>query len=167
MTSSVRLAAIDSAESAEALLAVAVAEADPADVMPPVAGPPGWTAARRAAFRAFHRLFFQGLAGPHRTIMFGVVADGHLVGMIRMRRSGADSVETGMWLGRSARGRGIGSAALRALVAEAAAAGARTVVAETTSDNHAALAALRRCGALLTADPTSGKVVAVIAVPMA
>jgi hypothetical protein len=42
-----------------------------------------------------------------------------------------DTMETGMWLGRSARVTGIGVAALRLLLAEAAGAGARLVVAET------------------------------------
>jgi RimJ/RimL family protein N-acetyltransferase len=167
VTSSVRLTAIDNEEIVDALLTVAVAEAEPTDVMPPVAGPPGWTAERREAFRAFHRTFYEGLVGPNRTIMFGVVVADQLVGMIRLRRRDVESVETGMWLGRSARGRGIGTAALRAVVAEATAVGARTMVAETTSANHAALAALRRCGAMLTADATSDKVTAVLTVPAA
>ncbi|MDT5285568.1 MAG: hypothetical protein QOF88_457, partial [Mycobacterium sp.] len=45
-----------------------------------------------------------------------------------------------MWLGRSARGQGIGEAALRLLLAQAAHVGTRAVVAETTSQNTAALA---------------------------
>jgi RimJ/RimL family protein N-acetyltransferase len=166
VTVSVRLRAIDNDQCAEELLDVAVAEADPEDVMPRVTGPPGWTAKRREAFRAFHRNFYGGLAGPHKTVMFGVFAHGHLVGMIRMRRTDdAESVETGIWLGRLARGRGIATAALRALATEAAAIGARTVVADTTAGNHAALATLRRCGAELTEDRASGKVIAVLPIP--
>jgi RimJ/RimL family protein N-acetyltransferase len=56
-----------------------------------------------------------------------------------------------MWLGRSHRGRGIGTAALRTLLEEAAKAGARAVVADTKTYNTAALGALRRNGATLMA----------------
>ena len=60
--------------------------------------------------------------------------------MIRMaRRDEPDTMETGMWVGQSARGQGIGVAALRLLLAEAARAGSRRVVAETTYHNTAAL----------------------------
>jgi RimJ/RimL family protein N-acetyltransferase len=70
--------------------------------------------------------------------------------MIRMARGDEpDTVETGMWLGQSARGQGVGVAALRALLAEAARVGARVVVAETTPSNAEALGVLRKCGAVL------------------
>jgi RimJ/RimL family protein N-acetyltransferase len=60
-------------------------------------------------------------------------SDEEIVGMIRMaRRDEPDTMETGMWLGRSYRGMGIGRAALQLLLAEAAENGIRRVVAETT-----------------------------------
>jgi RimJ/RimL family protein N-acetyltransferase len=68
------------------------------------------------------------------------------------RRDEPDTVETGMWLGRSVRGQGIGVAALRLLLGEAAQAGACRVVAETTTQNTGALWVLRRCGAVLRDD---------------
>ena len=37
------------------LLDAAVADADPDEVMPPVAGPDGWTDERQAAFLSFHQ----------------------------------------------------------------------------------------------------------------
>jgi hypothetical protein len=49
-------------------------------------------------------------------------------------------------------------AVLRALLAEAAAAGAETLIAETTTDDHASQTALRRAGAVLTVDEHSGQV---------
>ena len=61
-----------------------------------------------------------------------------------------------MWLGRSARGQGIGAAALRELLNAAARAGMRAVVAETTPDNIGAVSVLRKCGAKLRED--DGKV---------
>jgi len=146
----VRLQPLDDAVL-ERLLQVAVGQAEPEEVMPPVAGPPGWTAAREVAFRQFHRRRYGGLDGPDGTAMFAIVADGAVVGMIRMSRCGSlEIMETGLWLGRSARGRGIGTAALRAVLAEAAAAGAHTVVADTTTGNEPALRMLRGCGAQLT-----------------
>ncbi|MFC0008055.1 GNAT family N-acetyltransferase [Micromonospora siamensis] len=149
MTGSVRLEPVDE-QNLEPLLSVAVAEAEPADVMPPVEAPAGWSQARRDAFRDFHRASFGGLDGPTRTLMFAVVAGGEVVGMVRMTRCDAPGVvEAGMWLGRSARGQGLGAAALRELLNRAAAAGMRTVVAETAPDNAGAVSVLRKCGAKL------------------
>ncbi|MFJ8192058.1 GNAT family N-acetyltransferase [Streptomyces sp. NPDC096094] len=137
--------------SLEGLLAVAVEDAEPEEVMPPVAGPPGWTALRQEAFRAWHRARFPGLTGPLREATFTIAHEGRTVGSARLAVRGSQEVlETGMWLARSQRGRGTGSAALRILLGEAARAGARTVVADTTVLNTAALAVLRGNGATLT-----------------
>lgn len=149
MTGDVRLTPVDE-ETLEPLLSVAAAEAEPGDVMPPVEAPAGWSQARREAFRAFHRSHYGGLDGPTRTVMYAIHTAGEVVGMIRM--SWVDephTVETGMWLGRSARGRGIGAAALHALLGEASAVGAKVVVANTTEANAAAVGVLRQCGAVL------------------
>ena len=137
-------------QNLEPLLSVAVAESEPDEVMPPVEAPAGWSQARRDAFREFHRASFGGLAGPTRNLMYAIVQDGDVVGMIRMGRGDEPGIlETGMWLGKSTRGQGIGLIALRLLLAEAVQAGARRVVAETRTDNAAALSLLRRCGAVL------------------
>jgi RimJ/RimL family protein N-acetyltransferase len=146
----VALAAVDE-DVLDALLATAVADAEPDDVMAPVPGPPGWTEARRAAFAAYHRACRTGIHGPQRQATWAVVADGAVVGAARLARTGPGTLEAGVWLGRSSRGRGIGTALLPLLVAEARALGATTLVAETTAGNAGALAALRRNGAVLTA----------------
>lgn len=158
---SVRLQVIDDGVL-ERLLAVAIAQAEPGQVMP-VDGPGGWTPARQAAFREFHRAHYGGLDGPRQTVMFAIevgpagASAGETVGMIRMSRCGQPGVvQTGMWLGRLARGRGIGTAALRALLVAAAAAGAHTIIADTTTDNEPALRMLRRCGAELTPHEVTG-----------
>jgi RimJ/RimL family protein N-acetyltransferase len=152
VTGNVRLMPVDE-QTLEPLLCVAVTEAEPDEVMPPVEAPAGWSHERQEAFRRFHRSNYGGLDGPAHTMMYAIVRDGGVVGMIRMaRRDEPDTVETGMWLGRSVRGRGIGVAALRLLLAEAAHAGACRVVAETTSHNTGALGVLRRCGAVLRDD---------------
>jgi RimJ/RimL family protein N-acetyltransferase len=152
VTGKVRLTPVDE-RTLEPLLSVAVAEAEPGEVMPPVEAPAGWSQARRDAFREFHRANFGGLDGPTRTLMFAILADEDVVGMIRMsRRDEPGTVETGMWLGQSARGQGIGATALRELLTEAEQAGIRVVIAEITPANTAALGVLRRCGALLRHD---------------
>ena len=108
------------------LLSVAVAETKPEEVMPPVEAPPGWSQPRRDAFCEFYRSHYRGLNGPTRTLAYGILCNSDVVGMIRMARSdGPDTLETGMWLGRSVRGRGIGVRALRLLLDEAARTGAR------------------------------------------
>jgi RimJ/RimL family protein N-acetyltransferase len=70
-----------------------------------------------------------------------------------------------MWLGRSVRGHGVAPEALRLALGEAAAAGALTVRAQTTVENLAARATLRRAGATLTV--TDGHVDAAIPTPRA
>ncbi|MCI4063026.1 GNAT family N-acetyltransferase [Micromonospora sp. R77] len=155
MTGAVRLEPV-SEGNLEPLLSVAAAEAEPDDVMPPVDAPAGWSTARRDAFREFHRAHFAGLAGPTGTQMYAILAGGEVVGMVRMARCDEPgTVETGMWLGRSARGQGLGAAALRELLHLAAAAGMHTVVARTTPDNAGAISVLRKCGAKLHEDDGS------------
>ncbi|MGW1892710.1 GNAT family N-acetyltransferase [Streptomyces sp. NPDC002004] len=158
MPGAVELRPVDE-ELLRGLLAVAVADAEPGEVMPPVPGPPGWTAARRDAFLAWHRERTAGLNGPRHEATYAVLADGVVVGSARLAQRGGPAVlETGIWLGRSARGRGIGTAAVRALVDEAARCGALAVVADTTDTNRAAVSALRRNGAALTSDPATGEI---------
>jgi RimJ/RimL family protein N-acetyltransferase len=147
----VRLAPLDE-DLVRQMLTVAVAGATPAEVMPPVDGLPGWTQANREAFVAFHRERHTGLDGPTRTVMHAVLVDGAVAGMIRMSVVEPGTVETGMWLARWARGRGLGTAALAALLERARIAGASCVVADTTPGNAPALAALRRLGATLSPD---------------
>ncbi|MET7643272.1 GNAT family N-acetyltransferase [Streptomyces sp. NPDC005426] len=155
MTARVDLRQLDE-EALQSLLTVAVGDAAPTEVMPPVAGPPGWTADRRAAFLAWHRARRTGLGGPLHESTYAIVHGGRIVGSARLaRHDGPYVLETGMWLGRSSRGVGIGTLALREVLAEAANAGAHAVIAETTADNAGALAALRHNGAHLTAAPGS------------
>ncbi|MGI5213067.1 GNAT family N-acetyltransferase [Plantactinospora sp. CA-290183] len=155
MTREVRLTPVDE-QNLEPLLSVAVAETEPDEVMPPVEAPAGWSQARRDAFRDYYRAHAGGLDGPTGNLMYAIVQDGDVVGMIRMaRRNEPGTLETGMWLGKSTRGQGIGLIALRLLLAEAIGVGARRVVAETRPDNAAALNLLRRSGAVFRSDGTA------------
>jgi RimJ/RimL family protein N-acetyltransferase len=146
-----------------ALLAVAVADATPEETMPPAEGPPGWTDDKQRFFLEFFRpaVLSQDVA------IFAIVAVDEIAGFIRLKRmpeetNGAGTAETGMWLGRSYRGKGLGAAALDALLAEAAKRGYSRVVADTTPKNVAALGVLRRGQARLREG--DGKIYAEIAI---
>jgi RimJ/RimL family protein N-acetyltransferase len=111
-------------------LTLAVANAAPAEVMPVAPGPPGWTLSRREAFLEFHRARLGGLSGPAREQAFAILVEGRPVGVGRIGVPSQATVhEIGLWLGRSARGRGIEAAALRALAETARDHGAESVIA--------------------------------------
>lgn len=69
--------------------------------------------------------------------------------------AGGAVLETGIWLARSFRGRGVGREALRLVKALAASGGAGALVAETTAGNVAALALLKSAGAELVTGAAS------------
>ncbi|WP_433800036.1 N-acetyltransferase family protein [Actinomycetospora sp. CA-084318] len=129
-----------------AVVAAAVAGAVPSEVMPPddAPDPDEWTVVRERAYARFLR------SRPSDETSWLVVEGAAVVGVARLRH-GAAGAETGVWLVRSARGRGVGTTVLGLLVERAAAAGAQRLVADTTADNVAALGSLRRHGAALRA----------------
>ncbi|WP_328400214.1 GNAT family N-acetyltransferase [Nocardia sp. NBC_00403] len=125
-----------SEENLRPLLDAAVADADPFEVMAAVDGPPGWTPQRRHAFVEFHRGRALHPTRPSERT-FVITVDGEAVGAARLEPRGND-LEAGIWIGRSHRGRGIGSivtAQLRRLAAET---GACRITATTTPGNIAA-----------------------------
>lgn len=133
----------------ERLVAVATTDAAPDDVTPPLGE--GWTSERVEWLRAFHTLRRTGLAGGDEETA-AVLVDARVVGATRLQRASAaapDELECGIWLARSARGLGLGSAVLGLLRARAAELGAARLVARTTSDNAAVMALLRRAGAVV------------------
>lgn len=136
----------------EELLALAVGDAAPDEVTPPLGNAPGWNQERQDWFRAYHRAAAAGLDGPAQEKTWAVLVDGRAVGAVRLKRAGPDALETGIWLARSVRGRGIGKAALEVVAARARAAGASALQAETTPANTAAQALLRAAGALVSDD---------------
>lgn len=118
------------------LLEAAVADADPLEVMPPVAGQPGWNAERERAFLEFHRGRAL-LAEAPVEYTYVIAVGGRVVGAARLQ-PGEEGLEAGIWIGRSQRGRGVGRAVAEQLRTVAAELGARRVVAVTTVDNSAA-----------------------------
>jgi RimJ/RimL family protein N-acetyltransferase len=129
------------------LVTAATSDASPNEVTPPV--PPGneWVPARIEWLRSFHRDRRSGLDGPAAEASWAVVADGDVVGAIRLKRiDGSDAVEVGLWLTRSVRGRGLGRRAVAAALQEARAAWATAVRADTTAGNRGAIALLEALG---------------------
>ncbi|WP_432745274.1 GNAT family N-acetyltransferase [Streptomyces sp. JH002] len=136
-----------------ALLAVAVAEADPPEVMPPVADPTGgdgWTAERRAAFLRFHA--WRSLPPDPVESTYAITVAGRVAGAARLCprpdrdrdrkrvRPGtveAGTVEAGLWIGRSHRGAGVGGTVLRLLIDRARADGHDRLYLSTTPENTA------------------------------
>lgn len=129
------------ADNLPLLLEAAVTDADPLEVMPVVPGPPGWTPERRRAFIEFHR---DRALHPIRPteLTYLITVAGRAVGAARLQPDG-DSVEAGIWIGRSDRGRGIGTAVARQLLDAAAHTGAHRIVAVTTADNTPAQRLIR------------------------
>ncbi|MEV5753423.1 GNAT family N-acetyltransferase [Actinoallomurus sp. NPDC052308] len=133
------------------LLELAVADADPHEVMPGEPGAPGWTDARRAAFAEIHR--------PAGGAAYAVLVDGRLVGGARFTRAEAPrAVQAHVWLARSARGKGYSREAFCLLIDEARAHGASAIIAETHVSNTAAVSMLRSLGTMLWEDRDTGSV---------
>ncbi|WP_229741816.1 GNAT family N-acetyltransferase [Kocuria dechangensis] len=114
---------------------------------PPLTVGPAWTSARVAWLRDFHRARRPGPAGPAGEATWAVVLDEQVVGSVRLKHTDEHGLlEMGIWLTRSARGRGVGRAAMDATLRQAATLGATQVQADTTVANAGALALLRRLG---------------------
>ncbi len=148
----------------EQLLELAKRDASPDEVAPPLGGP-GWNPERTAWFFSYHRAAAHGLDGDAGEKTWGIHADGTLAGSIRLRRvdsgNGVAVADTGIWLGRSFRSRGIGTAALRLVLHEARNAGIARVTARTLTGNLGAQRVLASAGAILTPDD-DGTVSAVV-----
>lgn len=138
----------------EQLLQLAKREASPDEVAPPLGGP-GWNLERTAWFFSYHRAAANGLDGEAGEKSWAIMAGGNIAGSIRLKRvegGGRKTAETGVWLGRSFRSRGIGTAALGLVLGEARRAGLEQVVARTLAGNLGAQRLLAGAGAALKPD---------------
>lgn len=148
----------------EQLLELAKRDASPDEVAPPLGGP-GWNLERTAWFFGYHRAAAHGLDGAAGEKTWGILAGGVLAGSIRLRRvepgDGVAVADTGIWLGRSFRSQGIGTAALRLVLHEARKSGIVQVTARTLTGNLGAQRVLASAGAVLTPDD-DGTVSAVV-----
>ncbi|WP_040786245.1 GNAT family N-acetyltransferase [Nocardia pneumoniae] len=126
------------------LLHAAVTDAAPGEVMP-VDGPgTGWNAQREAAFREFHR--GRALADPPIESTYCIVADDAVVGAARLCPIETGVAEAGVWIGRSHRGSGIGTAVFARLIERATDEGYTSLFVSTTADNTAVLRMLSARG---------------------
>lgn len=146
-------------ENLHLLLAAAVADADPAEVMPPVPGTTGWDPTARASFLEFHRSRSLAAQRPVETTYL-IVVDERVVGAARLEPLDRGRIEIGAWIGQSRRGHGIGTAIMAELRVLARDSGARQLVAATTAGNTAARRLLDRAGAELTVSGTDVDAVA-------
>jgi [ribosomal protein S5]-alanine N-acetyltransferase len=148
----------------EQLLELAKRDASPDEVAPPLGGP-GWNLERTAWFFSYHRAAARGLDGEAGEKSWAILSGGSLAGSIRLRRvesgNGVAVADTGIWLGRSFRSRGVGTAALRLVLHEARKAGIAQVTARTLTGNLGAQRVLASAGAVLTPDD-DGTVSAVV-----
>lgn len=149
----------------EQLVEVATTDASADEVTPPLTAGAAWTPIRIAWLRTFHVDRRAGLDGPAGEATWAVTLDQQVVGSVRLQRTQqAGELETGAWLTRSSRGRGVGRAAMEAVLHEAAALGFTSVSAQTTASNASALAVLKRLGFDLTQSNDEGGIHAHIAI---
>jgi RimJ/RimL family protein N-acetyltransferase len=148
------------------LVELAVRDAHPNEVTPPIGDGDGWTTSRVEWLLAFHRDRRAGLAGPLGEATWAVIGPaGGVAGSVRLQRTpDPGALETGIWLARGVRARGWAEAALRAVVDVARDHGAVEVRAETAATNAPALAVLRRLGFRCSPAEASSRISAVLAV---
>lgn len=160
----VRLVHVDEA-TLDGLVHAAMTDADANEVTPPIEKANRWSVARVAWLKNFHRDRRPGLAGPLAEATWAVVVDDQVRGSVRLKRTPEPtSLELGIWLTRSMRGRGVGTGAVAAALRVAQDVGALAVVAETTASNSRALAVLERLGFELSPPAADGTVAARCAV---
>ncbi|TRY17313.1 GNAT family N-acetyltransferase [Tessaracoccus rhinocerotis] len=161
LLSELKLVPVDEAVLDE-LIGVAMSDAEPDDVTPPLGD--GWTTSRVEWLRAFHRQRRAGLSGGDEETA-AIRTGNRIVGATRLHRSSIEDpeqLEYGIWLARSARGRGLSHEVLRLVAARAVALGASRLVLRTKSSNAPVIATLRRAGASIQ-QGCDGNVVGVIA----
>jgi len=71
----------------EQLVEAATTDASADEVTPPSTCGPGWTPARIAWLRDFHRARRTGLDGPAKEITWAITVDHRVVGSVRLQRS--------------------------------------------------------------------------------
>ncbi|MFE7742611.1 GNAT family N-acetyltransferase [Nocardia sp. NPDC057455] len=134
------------------LLHAAVRDAEPGEVMPVDGTGSGWDADRQASFLTFHR--GRALASPPVESTYNIRVDGEVVGAARLcpLPDAPGAAEAGVWIGRSRRGAGIGTAVLGGLIERAGTEGYVKLFVSTTADNTAVLRMLSARGITYTLD---------------
>lgn len=129
------------------LVGTALSGAEPDEVTPPVSADGRWGPERIEWLRRFHRDRRLGLDGPLGEATWAIASDGEVVGAVRLKRTAQpDVLETGIWLARDARGKGVGRQAVALVLEKAQELGAQAVRADTSLENSSALFVLQRMG---------------------
>lgn len=145
------------------LVRVAIADAAADEVTPSLTLGEMWTPARVAWLREYHYRCRDGLTGSAGEATWAVVVEQEVVGSVRLKNTAMNGMlETGIWLSRKARSRGIGRRAIAAVVREATLLGASGVRADTALGNTAALNVLRCLGFDIAATETGNDVCALL-----
>lgn len=155
----------------EDLLALAVAEAQPGEVMPPASGESSteprttWTELRKGAFREYHRRCRVNPHAPVPEVTWAVKARGRIVGAARLALVDDDPTarEVGLWLGQSYRGQGISGEVAYWALAAAQTMDAKRLVARSTARTPGARRSLERVG--FDVVDSGGVLVGTIALP--
>jgi len=155
----------------ERLLALAVAEAEPGEVMPPASGESvteprtTWTDLRKGAFREYHRRCRVNPHTPVPEVTWAVKARGRIVGAARLALvdGDPDAREVGLWLGQPYRGQGISGEVAYWALAAARTMDAKRLVARTTASNLGARRSLERIGFEMVDD--GGVLIGTISLP--
>ncbi|MFI6300093.1 GNAT family N-acetyltransferase [Nonomuraea sp. NPDC050790] len=134
------------------LLEAAISDADPLEVMPAIEGPKGWTVQRQLAFLRFHQT--RSLSDRPVETTYAIREEGNVIGAARLApiTGTVASVEAGIWLGRSYRSMGRGSAVFGQLVEVARDLGARRMFASTTASNAPMRRLLTALGAAVSVE---------------
>lgn len=155
----------------EDLLALAVAEAQPGEVMPPASGESPteprttWTEFRKGAFREYHRRCRVNRHAPVPEVTWAVKARGRIVGAARLALvdGDPDAREVGLWLGQPYRGQGISGEVAYWAFAAAQTMDAKRLVARSTVSTPMVRRSLERVG--FEVEDSGGVLVGTIALP--
>ncbi|MGO2468598.1 MAG: GNAT family N-acetyltransferase [Microbacterium gubbeenense] len=151
----VTLAAVDEQILAK-LSAIASSDADADEVTPPLSPGSSWTPQRLEWFEGYHRSRRSGLAGRHREATWAIMNADRPVGSVRLGLTETvGTLETGIWLARTYRGKGIARQAMLLVLDEARRYGAHVVCADTASSNRSAQSLMQSVGFVL--GPRSGE----------
>lgn len=152
------LAAVDEQILAK-LSAAATADAEANEVTPPLTAGTNWTPQRIQWFEEYHRSRRSGLAGNHGEATWAIMYGGQPIGSVRLGvTESADTLETGIWLVRMHRGRGLARQAMSLVLEQARQSGALFVRADTASSNRSAQSLMESVGFVLAPSSADGRV---------
>lgn len=151
-------------EILDQLVVAATTDATADEVTPPLSPGSQWTQERIDWLRNYHRANREDLTGLRRELTWAVMNSGTVCGSVRLKATEDPNIfETGIWLTKTARGHGVGRAALDAVIMNAAELGARELRADTAAGNTGALRLLEKLRFQIRPADSDGRVQARLA----